>query len=135
MEKIIGQTKDRGFQIGVRKTLPVSYDIAWDFLFSDEGLRVWLGKINTDEFELSKTYKTKDGIEGKINVLKTNSHIRLTWKPKNWANTSAIQIRVINAKGKTKISFHQDKLLDSIQRDEMKKHWDAVLEKITETLK
>ena len=133
MEKIIGQTKDRGFQMGGRKTLPVSYDIAWDFLFSDEGLKIWLGKINSDE--LDKSYKTKDGIEGKINVLKTNSHIRLTWKPKNWANISAIQIRVINAKGKTTISFHQDKLLNSIQRDEMKKHWDTVLEKIAETVK
>lgn len=103
-------------------------------LVSDEGLKIWLGNINSDEFELDKSYKTMDEIEGKINVLKTNSHIRLTWKPKNWPNTSAIQIRVINAKGKTIISFHHDKLLNSIQRDEMKKHWDTVLRKIAETL-
>jgi uncharacterized protein YndB with AHSA1/START domain len=135
MEKIIGQTKDRGFQIGVRKTFPVSYDTAWDFLFSDEGLKVWLGNINSNELELDKTYKTKDGIEGKINVLKTNSHIRFTWKPKNWTNTSAVQVRLINTKGKTTISFYQDKLLDSVQREEMKQHWEAVLERITEILK
>ncbi len=71
MEKIIGQTKGWGFQIGVRKTLPVSYDTAWDFLFSNEGLKIWLGKINSDKLELNKTYKTKDGAEGKINVFKT----------------------------------------------------------------
>lgn len=135
MEKIIGQTKDRGFQIGVRKILPISYQSAWDFLFSDEGLKIWLGKIKSGEFELDKSFKTKEGIEGKVNVFKTNSHIRLTWKPKNWANISAIQIRVINAKGKTTISFHQDKLLNTIQRDKMKKYWDTAIEKIAEKLK
>jgi uncharacterized protein YndB with AHSA1/START domain len=135
MEKKVGQTKDVGFQIGVRKTFPVSIDIAWHFLFSEEGLKVWLGKVNLEEFQVNKTYKTEDGIEGKINVFRTNSHIRLTWKPNLWTNVSAVQVRVINAKGKTTISFHQDKLLDSKQREEMKKHWDRVLEEITAKLK
>ena len=43
--KTVRQTKDAGFQIGVRKTLPISIDKAWDFLFSDEGLEIWLGKL------------------------------------------------------------------------------------------
>ncbi len=135
MEKIIGQTKDKGFQIGVRKTLPVSSDTAWNFLFSDEGLKIWLGKINSDNLELNKSYATKEGTEGKTSILKPYSHIRLTWKPKHWENISALQIRVINSKGKTTISFHQDKLSDSTQREEMKKHWDTVLENISEKLK
>lgn len=134
MEKIIGQTKDSGFQIGVRKTLPVSSGTAWDFLFSGEGLKIWLGHINSDEFEINKNYKTKEGIEGKINVFKTNSHIRLTWKPKHWSNISAVQIRVMDTKGNTTISFHQDKLLDITQREEMKKHWGRVLDKLTEEI-
>jgi len=36
-EKIVGQTKDVGFQIGVRKTIAVSPQAAWDFLTSAEG--------------------------------------------------------------------------------------------------
>jgi uncharacterized protein YndB with AHSA1/START domain len=129
-DKIIGQTKDVGFQIGVRKTFNISTETAWDFLFSDKGLSTWLGKISIENFGLDKTYKTKEGIEGEVNTLKPYSHIRLSWKPKNWTNISAVQIRVINAKGKATISFHQDKLLDSKQRDEMKIYWDRIIAKI-----
>ena len=129
-DKIVGQTKDVGFQIGVRKTFSVPIEMAWDFLFSDKGLSTWLGKMNTENFGLDKPYKTKEGIEGKVNTFKPYSHIRLTWKSKNWTNTSTVQIRVIKAKDKTTISFHQDKLLDSKQRVEMKIHWDKVIEKI-----
>ena len=128
--KVVGQTKDAGFQIGVRKTFAVPVETVWNFLFSEKGLSIWLGKISVENFELDKPYKTKEGIEGRVNVLKPYSHIRLTWKPKQWTNTSALQIRVIPSKGKTTISFHQDKLLDSKQRDEMKKYWDGVIEKI-----
>ena len=128
--KLVGQTKDNGFQIGVRKSYPVSVDTAWSFLFSEAGLSTWLGEINLEHLELNKPYKTKEGIEGKVSVFKPNSHIRLTWKPKHWTNTSALQIRVLPSKDKSTISFHQDKLLDSKQRNEMKKYWDTVIEKI-----
>ena len=129
-DKIVGQTKDVGFQIGVRKTFNISNKTAWDFLFSEKGLSTWLGKISIENFELDKPYKTKEGIEGKVNTFKPYSHIRLTWKPKHWTNISAVQIRVIKAKDKTTISFHQDKLLDEKQRVEMKIHWDKVIGKI-----
>ncbi len=128
--KVIGQTKDAGFQIGVRKTFAVDAETVWKFLFSEKGLSTWLGKINLENLELGKPYKTKEEIEGKVNVFKPNSHIRLTWKPKHWANTSALQIRIIPSKEKTTISFHQDKLLDSKQRGEMKKYWEEVIEKV-----
>ncbi|MCW3105464.1 MAG: ATPase [Bacteroidetes bacterium] len=129
-KKITGQTKSAGFQIGVRKTFNVSAGSAWDFLFSGKGLSTWLGNIDPEGFELNKPYKTKEGIEGKVNVFKPYSHIRLSWKPKSWTNISALQIRVIEAKDKATISFHQDKLLDSRQREEMKTHWDRVIMKI-----
>ncbi len=128
--KVVGQTKDAGFQIGVRKTFAVPVQTGWNFLFSEAGVSTWLGKINFESLELHKPYKTKEGIQGKVNVFKPGSHIRLTWKPKHWTNTSVLQIRVIPSKEKTTISFHQDKLLDSNQRDEMKKYWDKVIEKI-----
>lgn len=128
--KVVGQTKDAGFQIGVRKTFAVPVETIWNFLFSEKGLSTWLGNIRLENFELGRPYKTKEGIEGKVNVFKPNSHIRLTWKPKQWTNTSALQIRAIPNKDKTTISFHQDKLLDSKQREEMKKYWEEVIEKI-----
>jgi uncharacterized protein YndB with AHSA1/START domain len=132
--KVVGQTKDAGFQIGVRKTVAVPIEAVWNFLFSEAGLSCWLGNISFENFELGKPYKTEEEIEGKVNVFKPGSHIRVTWKPKHWTNASNLQIRVIASKGKTTISFHQDKLLDSKQRDEMKKYWDTVMFKIENEL-
>src|SRR4028119_131717 len=129
-KKVVGQTKGAGFQIGVRKTFAVPVETVWNFLFSGKGLSTWLGKISLEDFELGKPYKTEEEIEGKVNIFKPNSHIRLSWKQKHWTNTSALQIRVIPSKEKTTISFHQDNLLDSKQRVEMKKYWDEVMHKI-----
>ena len=81
MEKNIGQTKDVGFQFGIRKTFPISIENAWDFLFTDKGINVWLGEL-AHELEIKKPYKTNDGIEGLVRVLKPYSHIRLNWKKK-----------------------------------------------------
>jgi len=89
-EKTVGQTKDAGFQIGVRKTFPVSAEAAWDFLFSDEGLTVWLGNIKATDIDTDIAYKTKNGTEGKVLVFKPLSHIRMTWKKKEWNNISTL---------------------------------------------
>ncbi|WP_419700254.1 SRPBCC domain-containing protein [Mucilaginibacter sp. NFX135] len=133
--KVIGQTKDAGFEIGVRKTFPVSVEQAWNFLFSDQGLAIWLGGINPNEFDINQGYKTAEGTAGKLTIFKPYSHTRLTWRRKDWNNTSTLQLRVINAKGKAPLSFHQEKLLNNNQRDEMKAHWDAVITQIGSYLK
>jgi len=66
--KQVGQPKDVGFQFGIRKTIPVSTEKIWDFLFSE------------------------NGITGFIRIFKPNSHIRLNWKPKSWGNMLTVQI-------------------------------------------
>lgn len=48
----------------------------------------------------------------------------------HWMNTSALQIRVVPFKAKTTISLHHEKLLDSKQREEMKKYCGEVIEKM-----
>ena len=129
-QKIIGQTKTVGFQVGVRRTFDVSPEFAWEFLFSDQGIVLWLGKPLSMNLTPGGLYKAENGNEGIIKVFKPYSHIRLTWKKKEWQNASTLQIRVINSKGKATISFHQEKLLNVIQREEMKFHWEDVLSRI-----
>ncbi len=119
VEKQIGKTKDVGFQFGIRKTFSVSTERVWDFLFSKNGVNIWLGKLKS-ELEIKKEYETENGTKGLVRVFKPNSHIRLNWKPKNWGNMSTIQIRVIGNQEKTTIAIHQEKLLNSEQRAEMK---------------
>lgn len=132
----VGKTKDVGFEIGVRKTIPVSPDEAWNYLFSKDGVKLWLGELTPSMgLETGKQYQTSTGVAGTVKVLKHLSHIRLTWRKKDWSNTSTLQIRVIQARTGTTISFHQECLLDSEQREAMKLHWTEVLEKISKSIK
>ncbi len=130
MENQVGKTKDVGIQFGIRKTIPVSTEKVWYFLFSENGLEIWLGKLNT-ELELKKEFVTENGITGFVRVFNPNSHIRMNWKPKNWGNISTVQIRVIGDENKTTIAIHQEKLLNSEQRTEMKKYWTEIMERLT----
>ncbi|GAL84280.1 hypothetical protein MYP_1508 [Sporocytophaga myxococcoides] len=131
--KVVGETKDAGFQFGLRKTFHNSFEEVWTFMFSLNGLNIWLGSLATELSE-KQTYKTKEGIEGAIRLIKVYSHIRLTWKKKGWNNVSQLQVRVMNNEGKTVISFHHDHLSDVNQRNEMKDHWNKVMEKISKEL-
>jgi hypothetical protein len=132
-EKPVGLTKDVGWQFGLRKTFPYPQKFLWDFMFSDKGLKIWLGKLNK-ELELKKNYKTKEGIEGIVRVFKPYSHIRISWKKKNWENLSAVQVRVIGNQEKATISFHHDKLLDNNQREEMKLYWNKKMTEIEKAI-
>lgn len=137
-ENSIDKIKPVGFQLGVSKTFAVSYDDMWEFLLSEKGISVWLGEINFDEFGVSKLYQTKQGIEGKLNVFKPDSHLRLAWKPKHWEKSSIVEMRITNSKGRAKIVFHHTNLYEIEQRTEMKKYWDNVIfniKKITEQQK
>jgi len=129
MENQIGKTKNVGFQFGIRKTFSVSTKKVWNFLFSENGLKIWLGKLKS-ELEIKKEYETENGTKGFVRVFNANSHIRLNWKPKNWKNMSIIQIRVIGYQEKTTIAIHQEKLLNSEQREEMKEYWNEIMRKI-----
>lgn len=133
MERQTGKTKDVGFQFGIRKSYSISLESAWDFLFSDNGINIWLGELNS-ELEIKEKFKTKNGIEGFVRVFKPYSHIRLNWKMDNWTNLSTVQIRVIGTNGKTTISIHQEKLLNSDQRNEMKEYWNGIIDRISTEL-
>ena len=133
MGKVVGQTKDVGFQFGLRKTFRFPKEQVWAFMFSKAGLDIWLGKLK-DDLKLDKTFKTRDGIEGAVRVFKPWSHIRMSWKKPDWENMSTVQVRVIANGEKTIISFHQEKLVDAKQRMEMKAYWNTVMRKLSSAL-
>lgn len=127
--KSVGLTKDAGYQFGIRKTFPYSQEYLWNFMFSDKGLKIWLGELKED-LEIEKAYQTKEGIEGLVRVFTPHSHIRMNWKKENWENNSIVQVRVIGDQEKATISFHQEKLLDNNQREEMDLYWNKKMTEI-----
>jgi activator of HSP90 ATPase len=134
-KKVVGLTKNVGFQFSITKTCAVSVDAAWDFLLSESGIAIWLGSINFDDFELNHPLTTKAGIEAKITIFKADSHLRLAWKPAHWENTSFIEIRVLNNKNRAKIGLLHTHMLSVAQRDEVKEYWTSVMHRIHDALK
>src|SRR6478736_8396547 len=135
MSKPVGLTKDAGWQMGVRRSFPADINEVWAFLFSEEGLSLWLGKVKEMKWGKGQEYKTSSGVQGVVRVVSVFSHVRITWKKKEWENYSSLQVRAIRGKNKTTIAFHQDRLRGSEQREEMLNHWEKVLNKLEKNLK
>lgn len=103
-------------------------------MFTAEGISIWLG-VTRDRLVEKGEYRTDSEHWGVIKVLKPYSHIRLSWREPEWANTSTLQMRCIpSGENKTVISFHQEKLATAVQRKKMKIHWNEILQKLAKAL-
>ncbi|WP_042477694.1 SRPBCC family protein [Bacillus ndiopicus] len=130
--RVVGQTKSVGFQVGVRRTFPISQERAWEFITSEEGLNLWLGEDANVILQSGQNYSTKTGT-GEIRIVKPLQQLRLTWQKEGWEKPSTVQVRIIaKVSDKTTISFHQENLSNQNAREEMKVHWETVLEGIKE---
>ncbi|MFD0697972.1 SRPBCC domain-containing protein [Paenibacillus sp. GCM10027628] len=134
--KLVGQTASVGFQIGVRRSLPVTQEQAWKLLTSSRGLPLWLGQLEGASFIAGQAYRTAEGTSGEFRVVKPMEQLRLTWQPSGWPKPSTVQVRLLpSGTEKTTISFHQEKLADARQREAMKLRWEEALAAIGELLK
>lgn len=130
--RLVGQTRDTGFQVGARRTFPVSLEVAWRWLISREGLELWLGSGPELELAEGVTYRLADGTSGEVRVLKPGSHLRLTWQPPGWPRASTIQVRVIQSGEKTVVAFHQEHLPGSKAREDRRVFFRGVLDLLTD---
>lgn len=126
--KIVGLTASVGFQIGVRRTLPISQEQAWAFLTSDTGLKLWIGTVQPLKFMVGESFVSEEGISGQFRVVKPYQQLRLKWEKSEWKKPSTLQIRLLsNQPNKTTISFHQENLDSAGTREELKELWEDVL--------
>ena len=126
-QEIVGKTKTTGFQVGARKTFPLSLEEGWNLITSHDGLKIWLGDIASQSLKQGMRYRLENGISGKVTVFVPLSHIRLTWHPEEWPRPSVIQVRVIPNGQKTVIAFHQEHLPGPKEREERKAFFKNVL--------
>lgn len=125
----VGQTRDAGFQIGVRRILPIEHKAAWRLLTSREGVRMWLGEI---EGELAKgvAYRLSDDTIGHVSVFVRLSHLRITRQPQASARASTIQLRVIPNGDCTTVAFHEEQLPRPDERAQRRIYYRAVLDQL-----
>ncbi len=131
----VGKTKSQGWEIGVRRTLPVSVGEAWTLLMTQPGMGCWLGSGLEPTFRKGQTFKTGEGTTGEIRSYEEGSLIRMRWQPPEWDFESTLQIRVQPARKGATISFHHEKLENAAQREQMRQRWASVIEKLEALIK
>lgn len=105
-----GQTADGTWEIGVRRTFPISVEEAWARLpLLLEG----------------------DGAVGDIRSLTPKVVMRLQFYPSGWNRSSTLQLRVIPAATGTTVAVHHEGLPDQASRREMHQHWSDALDRLS----
>lgn len=118
-----GETAAAGFEVGVHRTVDIPKDAAWKALTSTRWMARWLYAAPK---LIEKRPFNNEKVTGEVRVVKPGEKLRLVWKPAGWERSSTVQIGVqIAPSGKTRLSFHHEKLADEKMRERMREHWKA----------
>ena len=127
MSDTTGLTKDAGWELGVRTTVPAPVAEVWAYLLTD-GLAVWLGDIDVLPAEKGAEFATRDGVRGVIRSFTDRSKVRLSWHPDDWPHDSILQLTVKESITGTTIGIHHEQLADREERKLMLGHWKNIAE-------
>lgn len=131
MENEAGHTTTAGWELGVRTTVPVPAEEAWDYLVG-RGLDVWLG--DTVLGNKGESYETSDGVHGVVRSFHPLDRVRVTWRRAGDTRDSTVQVEVVPAASGTTIAFHHDHLADAAEREAMLAHWADVADRVAADL-
>lgn len=129
-----GKTKDAGWQIGVSITVRRPAAEVWDWLVSPEGFAVWLGDDVQFDGTEGEAYATSSGTHGELRSYRPLDRIRLTWQPPDWPHDSTVQIAIDDKGDRTRIVFHQERLVDADERARQRDHWKSVSDSVKRIL-
>jgi hypothetical protein len=138
--RVLGQTADAGFQLGVSKTVYTAPGAVWVYLMSREGFELISGPLDDGVWKKCRdnpaaSGQSKTGIEFTVTTFKDGSHLRMRWKKPEWQSHSILQVRLTDKstheKNKTAVTIHHEKLPDPEAREELKAYWKEQMERIS----
>ena len=131
----VGRTRDAGWEIGVSKTIDRSVEQVWAFITSAEGVAIWLGEGVSVRSEPGTGYETLTGVRGETRSVRELDRIRLTWRPDDWSHDTTLQLAVrATGAGRAMLRIHQERLADAAEREQQRKHWQAVINAVADAL-
>lgn len=134
--RVVGQTQDGLFQVGVSKTLNAPAGAVWRYLESEAGRTALFGSASGGFAEVAALEgEDANGVRVKTTTYVPESHVRMQWQRPDWIDASILQIRVTKkASSKSTLSFHQEKLPSEVARHEMRERWRNVCAAIADGL-
>lgn len=133
-KRVVGQTAEAGFQVGVQRSIAATAMEAWELITSRPEL--WLGEGASVAFETGEHYEVPSGdgaprASGEVRVVKPGDRLRMTWQRPDWPAPATLQITLSQSGAeRTAIQAHMEKLPDADAREAMRIHWREALERI-----
>lgn len=137
-KRVVGETADAGFQVGVRRSFAATAAEAWELITSRPEL--WLGEGASIAFDEGERYEVPPadgapGASGEVRVVKPGDRLRMTWHPEGWTTPATLQLTLSESRsGKTAITVHLERLPDADAREAMRERWQEALERIAAAL-
>ena len=145
--RVLGQTQDGLFQLGVSKTIDAPAPEVWACLSSPWGISLVVGAeagapgmadpgrdaaLPPGLRSLERLDgESRLGVRASTTTFAAGSHVRMRWQRPAWPGHSILQIRVTpKGNGKSVLSFHQEKLPSLEDRRELTERWRHVAEAI-----
>lgn len=128
--RVVGQTSEGGYQVGVQKTLPIPTEAAWSLVTEEPGRAIWLGEAGNLEFQRGREYRTGERVRGEIRTVAEGQRVRLTWQSPELARPSTLQVTIVPSGDRASVRFHQEGLSSLEERERMRGKWRQALEEL-----
>ena len=126
--RVLGETADGLFQLGVSRTCNAGAEELWDSICSSDFFAGITGENNISVIHETLSGSTKDGLEYGITTFVPPSRLRMKYKLPEWDTHSILQIRITpKTEKKSTVSFHQEKLPSRESREMLKQQWAGLL--------
>ena len=127
-----GEAPGVGFELGFQRPIETDRETLWTYLM-DDGVEVWLGDVDGQFPAPNIHYETADGTTGEVQTLTQGERIRLSWQPARLTEPAILQLTVScprDAADQSTLRVHLEQLPDATAREDLRTHWQAVLDRI-----
>jgi uncharacterized protein YndB with AHSA1/START domain len=122
--RVEGQNQKGEYSVMTTGTFAVDVKALWKFLFSPQGLEIWLKPLSGFRLEKGFTYETEDGVFGEVRTFKSCQRLRMTWQDSDGERATLVQIQLVKRPGsKCILAFAHEKLSNNRERQQKRAFW------------
>jgi uncharacterized protein YndB with AHSA1/START domain len=118
----------------VSRTIDAPIEAVWDLLVSPAGTDLWLGAGASLPAAKGDVYTTDDGGTGELRSRNPHDRVRLTQVRPGRDGASIIQVAMRSTGGRTRVTFHEERLHDADEREVRRTHWKQVMDEFEDAL-